>query len=89
MSRVSTYLERLRGIATNAGVRVEFLEVYLEGGEEWDGLYIMCKELGPGIAINRRLSPKWQVWVLAHELGHHFDQQQSELFSPLRQVHML
>ena len=54
MRGVPAYLESLLGIASNAGVRVEFLEAKLAGGEEWDGLYIMCKELGPGAPKGKR-----------------------------------
>jgi hypothetical protein len=61
---------------------VQFFDTDLELGHDWDGLYIVCAELGPGIAVNSSLPIQWQVWVLAHELGHHFDDLQSELFSP-------
>ena len=82
MTRLEAYSKGLLRIANEADVVVEFLETDLEHGDDWDGLYLVCSELGPGIAINKRLPKIWQVWVLAHELGHHFDHHQRNLFSP-------
>ena len=44
-------------------------------------MYVRSTGRGSRIAINERLTLRWQAWVLAHELGHHFRIKQSELFS--------
>lgn len=39
-------------------------------GVGWKGLYLLTKELGPGIALRKGLSPEDKVWTLAHEIAH-------------------
>ncbi len=50
--------------------------------KEWQGLYIRTKELGAGICIRQGLPEAMEIWVISHELGHHFTTTQSQLFSP-------
>lgn len=63
-------------------MQVEFLDALASDGGGWAGLYIRERDAGPGIAVNEALPAEWQAWVLAHELGHHFKDHQSDLFSP-------
>ncbi len=49
----------------------------------WKGLYLTT-ELGSAIGISSALTLENQVWVLAHELGHHFKGIQRALFSPFQ-----
>ncbi len=74
------YFQRLMKIARENRVRVFFIP----GDEKlnWDGLYLVDRELGAGIAIREGLEPAWRDWVLGHELGHHFGQLRGMLFSP-------
>jgi hypothetical protein len=74
------YLQRLLRIARDSRVRVYFIED--DTSLDWDGLYLVDRELGSGIAIREGLEPDWRDWVLGHELGHHFGQLRGMLFSP-------
>ena len=65
---------------------MEFFDAALQDDGEWYGLYLVCPELGPGIAVNARLESRWKAWVLGHELGHHYHCQQGELFSPFTSI---
>lgn len=78
----SDYFDQLMLIAKQNRVKVKFLPAY--PGIDWDGLYLVTRELGAGIAIRSNLEPAWRDWVLAHELGHHFGQLNGTLFSPFR-----
>lgn len=78
------YFVRLLQIAKQNRVKVKFLAETHAEGIDWDGLYLVTRELGAGIAIRRDLDPMWRDWVLAHELGHHFSQLNGTLFSPFR-----
>jgi len=74
------YFQRLLTIAWENRVRVFFIPG--DDRIEWDGLYLVDRDLGAGIAIRVGLEPAWRDWVLAHELGHHFGQLRGMLFSP-------
>lgn len=74
------YLQRLLKIARENRVCVHFIPG--DRSLDWDGLYLVDRELGAGIAIRKGLEPGWRDWVLAHELGHHFGQLRGMLFSP-------
>lgn len=82
--RPTEYLVRLLKIAKQNRVKVKILAETHAEGIDWDGLYLVTRELGAGIAIRRNLAPMWRDWVLAHELGHHFSQLNGTLFSPFR-----
>jgi hypothetical protein len=82
------YFERLMRIAKQSRVKVKFLTSDLFPGLVWDGLYLVTRELGAGLALRSDLDPDWRDWVLAHELGHHFGQLNGILFSPFR-AHMV
>jgi hypothetical protein len=74
------YFQRLMKIARENRVRVFFIPD--DGNLTWDGLYLIDRALGAGIAIREGLAPDWRDWVLGHELGHHFGQLRGMLFSP-------
>jgi hypothetical protein len=74
------YLHRLMGIARRNRVQVYFLPSV--PGLDWDGLYLVDREMGAGIAVREDLDPAWRDWILAHELGHHFGKLNGRLFSP-------
>jgi hypothetical protein len=74
------YLQRLLKIARENRVCVHFISG--DASLDWDGLYLVDRELGAGIAIRQGLEAGWRDWVLAHELGHHFGQLRGMLFSP-------
>jgi len=78
------YFDHLMRIAAQSRVKVKFLPPSLFPGLDWDGLYLVTRELGAGIAIRSDLTSDWRDWVLAHELGHHFGQLNGTLFSPFR-----
>src|SRR2546421_6762685 len=78
------YFERLMQIAEKSRVKVKFLAGNRFPGIDWDGLYLVTRELGAGIAIRSELDADWRDWVFAHELGHHFSQLNGTLFSPFR-----
>lgn len=78
------YFDRLMRIAKQNRVKVKFLPPELFPGLDWDGLYLVTRELGAGIAIRNDLGSDWRDWVLGHELGHHFGQLNGTLFSPFR-----
>ena len=73
MHPIVEHMLQLLAIGKKAEVLIQFFDTTLELGHDWDGLYLVCSERGPGIAVNSSLPIEWQVWVLAHELGHHFD----------------
>ena len=52
---------------------------------QWEGLYLFDKNVGAGIAVREDLSPERLAWVLAHELGHHFNGLNQFLLSPFEQ----
>ena len=60
-------------------VQVHFVAAH---GLDWLGLYLFHPRVGAGIALRPDLSLDWLVWVLAHELGHHFAAQEYSLFGP-------
>ena len=76
------YLHRLTRIARQNRVQVHFLPGNQFPGLDWDGLYLVDREMGAGIAIRDDLDSPWRDWVLAHELGHHFGKLDGTLFSP-------
>jgi hypothetical protein len=77
-------LEMLMDIARRNRVQVHFLDANSFPGLDWDGLYLVEKEMGAGIAIRDNLEPEWRDWILGHELGHHFSNLNGVLFSPFR-----
>ena len=82
-SRTATeYLHRLMRIARQNRVQVHFLSGDRFPDLNWDGLYLVDREMGAGIAIRDDLDSLWRDWVLAHELGHHFGKLNGMLFSP-------
>ncbi|EMY71530.1 ImmA/IrrE family metallo-endopeptidase [Leptospira vanthielii] len=81
MKRNEVRLGRLLSIAEKEDVIVNFLDV--ERLISWKGLYVTT-ELGSAIGISSALTLENQVWVLAHELGHHFRGIQRALFSPFQ-----
>lgn len=83
-TEATAYFDRLMGIAKQSRVKVKFLPGDRFPGIDWDGLYLVTRELGAGIAIRSDLDSSWRDWVLAHELGHHFGQLNGTLFSPFR-----
>ena len=78
------HLERLMEIARTHRVGVHFLPADRFPGIDWDGLYLVTRAFGAGIAIRSDLEPEWRDWVLGHELGHHFRLLNATLFSPFR-----
>lgn len=80
--RSSKRFERLMQIAREAGVQVEFLPSAQFPGLNWDGLYLVTRGWGAGIAIRDGLPIQWRDWILAHELRHHFAPTPRRLFSP-------
>jgi hypothetical protein len=74
------YFQRLMKIARKNRVRVFFIPG--DGSLQWDGLYLVDREFGAGIAIRMGLESGWRDWVLGHELGHHFGHMQGMLISP-------
>jgi hypothetical protein len=76
------YFARLKRIAEQSRVKVKFMSGDAFPGIDWDGLYLVTRELGAGIAIRTELDDDWRDWVFAHELGHHFGQLNGTLFSP-------
>lgn len=81
------YFEQLMAIARQSRVAVKFISRETAPGIDWDGLYLITRELGAGIAIRSDLEPSWRDWVLAHELGHHYGQLNGTLFSPFLRAH--
>ena len=77
-------LDRLMEIARPNRVGVHFLPADRFPGIDWDGLYLVTREFGAGIAIRSDMEPEWRDWVLGHELGHHFRLLNATLFSPFR-----
>ena len=80
----ASHFNRLMEIARQYRVNVHFLERSVASEVDWDGLYLVTREFGAGIAIRDGLEPAWRDWVLGHELGHHFGQLNGTLFSPFR-----
>ena len=80
----SQRLEMLMQIARQNRVQVHFLDAGSFPDLDWDGLYLVEKEMGAGIAIRDNLELDWMEWVLGHELGHHFSNLNGMLFSPFR-----
>ena len=80
----ASHFKRLMEIARQYRVEVHFLERSVASEVDWDGLYLVTREFGAGIAIRDGLEPAWRDWVLGHELGHHFGQVNGTLFSPFK-----
>ena len=78
----ASHFNRLMELARQYRVKVHFLERRVASEVDWDGLYLVTREFGAGIAIRDGLEPAWRDWVLGHELGHHFGQLNGTLFSP-------
>lgn len=79
LRRAAAHFDRLRRIAEDKRV-----QLYLLAGKgiDWKGLYVYDDNLGPGIALNKELTIDWLAWILAHELGHHVEKRNRQLFSP-------
>jgi len=75
--RMQNLLEKAR----ENSIAVEIIDT--EIGKPWYGLYIRSP-IGVAIAIKKGMSECMTVWVLAHELGHHFYESENLLFSPFR-----
>lgn len=72
------HLKSLLELARASGVQVHRISSH---GLKWKGLYLLC-EGQAAVALCERMAPDEEVWVLAHELGHHFSPPVRGLFSP-------
>jgi Zn-dependent peptidase ImmA (M78 family) len=81
LKRNENRLHKLLSLAEKEDVIVEFLDV--EQTIAWNGLYVSTG-LGSAIGISSTLTLENKVWVLAHELGHHFSGIERVLFSPFK-----
>jgi IrrE N-terminal-like domain len=72
------HLKSLLALARANGVQVHRFSSL---GLKWKGLYLLC-EGQAAVALCDGMSPEEEVWVLAHELGHHFLPPYRGLFSP-------
>jgi hypothetical protein len=72
------HLKSLLAQARTSGVQVHRLKSL---GLKWKGLYLVC-DGQEAVALCDGMAPDEEVWVLAHELGHHFSPPLRGLFSP-------
>lgn len=72
------HLMSLLALARASGVQVHRFSSL---GLKWKGLYLLC-EGQAAVALCEGMTPDEEVWVLAHELGHHFSPPYRGLFSP-------
>ncbi|MDZ4783464.1 MAG: hypothetical protein SGJ19_24725 [Planctomycetia bacterium] len=73
-----SHLKSLLALARTSGVQVHRISPL---GLKWKGLYLLC-EGQAAVALCEGMTPDEEVWVLAHELGHHFSPPVRGLFSP-------
>jgi hypothetical protein len=71
-------MKSLLALAQASGVQVHRIRSH---GLNWKGLYLLC-EGQAAVALRNGMTPVEEVWVLAHELGHHFSLPYRGLFSP-------
>lgn len=77
-------LNHLMGLAQKENIRIIFSRKKIQ--KDWAGIYINSPILGSSITLRESMPLDQLVFTLAHELGHHFqdDRSQPELFSPFR-----
>lgn len=77
-------LNHLLGLAQKESIRIIFSRKKIQ--KDWAGIYINSPILGSSITLRESMPLDQLVFTLAHELGHHFqdDRSQPELFSPFR-----
>lgn len=77
-----SHWRRLLSLARSHGVQVHRVAAR---GLAWKGLYLYCAGQS-AVALRDGLAIEQEVWVLAHELGHHFNPPARGLFPPFLDV---